>query len=308
MKAVGNERGMVLLLVLVVVALLSALLSEFAFSTLVDLRLTETFRDNVRADYLARGGLTVGRMLLQQDRNSYDAPGAPEELWSQEVTNFPVADGAVSISIHDLDGRLDLNLLIDAQGNPNVVMRGRFERLCDLLGLEDPAALSAALIDWLDADDDPGELGAESDYYRQLQPPYPAANGALTTVDELVRVRGFDAEAVNALKPFVTVWGGDKLNINSAPREVLLAWDEEMTEELAETVLAGRSDAPYKSTDQLRDIMGVEAFSILNRNLDLTVTSRIYHIASRGEVDSGIRRLEAIVNKQGNQLLWQKAD
>ena len=41
--SLGNERGMVLLLVLVVVALLSALLSEFAFSTLVDLRLPRPF-------------------------------------------------------------------------------------------------------------------------------------------------------------------------------------------------------------------------------------------------------------------------
>lgn len=308
MKTLGNQRGMVLLLVLVVVALLSALLSEFAFSTLVDLRLTETFRDSTRADYLARGGLTVGRMLLQQDQNGYDAPGAPEELWSQPVSNFPVAEGAVSIRIEDLDGKLDLNRLVDTQGNPNVVLRGRFERLCELLGLEDPPALSAALVDWLDADEVAEDLGAESDYYQGLQPPYPAANGPLSTVPELEKVRGFSRNAVAALQPFVTAYGNDKLNINSAPREVLLAWDEEMTEEMAETVLAGRAEAPYKSTDQLRDILGVEDFSILNRNLDLAVTSRMYHIASRGEVNSGVRRLEAVVSKQGNQLLWQKVN
>ena len=54
--SVRNQRGAVLLLVLVVVALLSALLTDWAFSTLVDLRLTETFRDSNRAYYLARGG------------------------------------------------------------------------------------------------------------------------------------------------------------------------------------------------------------------------------------------------------------
>ena len=47
--SVRNQRGAVLLLVLVVVALLSALLTDWAFSTLVDLRLTETFRDSNRA-------------------------------------------------------------------------------------------------------------------------------------------------------------------------------------------------------------------------------------------------------------------
>ena len=43
-QTLSNQRGMALLLVLVVVALLSALLTELAFSTLVDLRLAETFQ------------------------------------------------------------------------------------------------------------------------------------------------------------------------------------------------------------------------------------------------------------------------
>ena len=69
-----GEKGMALLLVLVVVALLTSLLTELAFSTLIDLRLTETFRDSTRAYYLARGGVAAGRMILQEDRNQYDAP------------------------------------------------------------------------------------------------------------------------------------------------------------------------------------------------------------------------------------------
>ena len=85
----GNERGMVLLLVLVVVALLSALLSEFAFSTLIDMRLTETFRDTTRAEYLARGGITAGRMILQIDKNDYDARNDPYELWAVGVQDYP---------------------------------------------------------------------------------------------------------------------------------------------------------------------------------------------------------------------------
>ena len=47
---------MALLLVLVVVALLTSMLTDLAFSTLVDMRLTETFRDSTRAYYLAKGG------------------------------------------------------------------------------------------------------------------------------------------------------------------------------------------------------------------------------------------------------------
>src|SRR5512139_590481 len=75
-----HERGMALLLVLLVVALLTTLLVEFAFSTLVDLRLTETFRDSTQAYYLAKGGVAAGSMLLKEDRNRYDSL---DEMWSQ---------------------------------------------------------------------------------------------------------------------------------------------------------------------------------------------------------------------------------
>ena len=93
-----NERGMVLLVVLLIVALLVTLLVEFAFSSLVDLRLAETYRDTTRAYYLARGGITVGRTILQEDINGYDSL---DELWAQGVEGYPVADGTVSIRVED---------------------------------------------------------------------------------------------------------------------------------------------------------------------------------------------------------------
>ncbi|MBW2186516.1 MAG: hypothetical protein JRG71_09015, partial [Deltaproteobacteria bacterium] len=48
MRSLGNENGVALLLVLAITALLAALLSQLSFSTLVDLRLTETYRDTTR--------------------------------------------------------------------------------------------------------------------------------------------------------------------------------------------------------------------------------------------------------------------
>jgi type II secretory pathway component PulK len=47
-----------------------------------------------------------------------------------------------------------------------------------------------SILDWLDADDEPREYGAESDYYASLDPPYACKNGPLDTVEELLRVKG----------------------------------------------------------------------------------------------------------------------
>jgi len=305
----GNERGMVLLLVLVVIALLSALLSDFAFSTLIDLRLTETFRDTTRAEYLARGGITAGRMILQTDKNPYDSRNDPAELWALGVQDYPVADGAVSVGIEDLDGRLALNRLVDQQGNPDSVYRDRFVRLCTELALDNPELLADALIDWLDPDQDPEQGGAENLDYLALNPPYEATDGPLQSLEELRMVRGFDAETVEQLTPFVNTYGSGALNVNTAAPELLRSWDVDFLPGDVENLLAAREEGPIKGLEDLKDPLGVDAYTALTRYGDqVGVASSFYQISSTGRVNDGTRRMQAIIDKANDKLLWQKVD
>jgi len=111
-------------------------------------------------------------------------------------------------------------------------------------GMSDEQA--AALMDWIDADDVPRSGGAESEYYRALPAPYACKNAPLETLDELVLVRGFDRrqymgddiaarldaswrDAIPTQPPrlgwvsLLTCCCGGKININTAPAEVLAA-------------------------------------------------------------------------------------
>lgn len=297
-----REEGMVLLLVLVVVVLLSALLTEFAFSTLVDLRLTETFRDSTRAYYLAKGGLRVGQMILQEDRNAYDGPG---EVWSQGLDGYPVGeDGLVSIHIDDLGGKLDLNQLVTMPlGNPDVVVKTRFLRLFKVLGLADPEGLVDALIDWLDPDDEPQTLGAEEEYYLRLPHPYVCKNGYLQSVEELLLVKGFDAEILKILAPHVTVYGDKKINVNTASVEVLYSLAEEMDLQAAETIVEARNEKPIQKVDEIKDLPGMSQL-YWAINTSLAVTSSTYRIESWAGVNDGARRVSGIVDKAQNRLLF----
>jgi type II secretory pathway component PulK len=47
-----------------------------------------------------------------------------------------------------------------------------------------------AVIDWIDADEQPRASGAESDYYSGLTPPYNTKDGPLDSIEELLLVRG----------------------------------------------------------------------------------------------------------------------
>lgn len=311
MRPVGNDRGMVLLVVLMIISLLSVLLIEFSFSTLVDLRLTETFRDSTRSYYLARGGVTVGRMLLKQDTNNYDAPGDPNELWGQGLTNYPVGGGYVTIRVEDLGGRLNLNRLIDEFGNVNEVAKNRLRLLCELLGQAEPETMTDSLIDWLDSDDQAREFGAESDHYLRLERPYPAKNLALESLAELELIQGFSAAARQALEPHVTLYGDDKVNVNSATREVLAAVfaagdtvSLNEAEQAAEVVIAERDEAAVKDINLLKTLPELENLGYIV-NTYLTVKSSYFSIRTDAEVNDGIRTVTAIVDRN-DHLLQQR--
>jgi len=303
--SLGNQRGAVLLLVLVVVALLSALLTDWAFSTLVDLRLTETFRDSNRAYYLARGGVEVGRQLLRDDNNGYDAPG---EMWGVGIPSYPVSDEAtISIRIVDEDGRFNLNKVVDNLGeNPNPLMRDRLRRLLTQLEIDDPDALSDALIDWIDRNQTTSPRGAENSWYQGLVSPLASKDGPLDTVDELLLVKGFTPEIVEKLTPHVTVAGVSRLNLNTAGKDLLLIWDSDVTASDIEQLLERRQEKPFKSLAEVQEVLGLATYSALNRNVDIAVTSQFYQIRSVAQVNDGVRSVEVLLEKAGNRQLWRR--
>ncbi|MCM2264530.1 MAG: type II secretion system minor pseudopilin GspK [Desulfuromonadales bacterium] len=316
-----RQRGMALLLVLVVVVLLTTLLTEFAFSTLVDLRLAETFRDSTRAYYLAKGGINAGSMLLKQDRNRHDSL---DETWHQGVTNYPVGDGAVTIRIEDLGGKLAINSLVDDY-NPQAVVVDRFYRFFSALELPppiDPAELTAALVDWLDSGEDTyRELrtgdrsiavsGAENSYYQSLAPPYLCKNGPLHTLDELVNVKGFTPEVIQRIAPHLAVNGDHKININTAGLEVLMSLSPLVDRDTAQKIADYRAATPIDNLAQLEGILPPEVFVDLKTQGNLGMlgtTGNIYRIEAHASVNDGQRRIVAEVDKATSRVLFLKVD
>ena len=312
---------MALLLVLVVVALLTSLLTDLAFSTMVDMRLTETFRDSTRAYYLAKGGINAGRMILQEDRNKYDSL---DEVWSKGVINYPVGEGYVTILIEDQDGKLAINGLV--QGNsPQAIMIDRFYRFLIAMEIEqqaDPAELTAALIDWIDTGDDPyTEIhtdnqslpvsGAEDIYYRSLPQAYRCKNRPLETLQELSLVKGFTPEIVKRISPHLAVNETLQVNINTASVEVLMSLDLQVSREAAQEIIDYRQLQPIENVAQLEEVLAPEVYIALKTlaNLQqLGTTSRTYRIEASAVVNDGSRRLLADVDKKSNKLLFFKVN
>jgi general secretion pathway protein K len=321
MKSSRQNRGMALLIVLVIIALLSTLLTELAFSTLVDLRLTETFRDTTRAYYLAKGGVNAGRMIIQEDRNGYDSLDEP---WSQGVVNYPVGEGAITVRITDQNGKLGINAMVN-RDTPSALMIDRFYRLMLALEIDkwgDPAELTAALIDWIDEGESPYPMiltegldipvaGAEATYYQSLTQPYLVKNGRVETLEELALIKGFTPEILRRVLPHVALHEEVKVNINTASSTVLMSLDPEIDEDVADILIGYRKEAPIKRLEQLEEVLPEAAYIALKTlgNLEqLDLRSNFYQIEADAVVNDGRRRLVAQVNKKNNKLTFFKVD
>jgi len=301
MNPVSNERGMALLLVLAITALLAALLSELSFSTLVDLRLAETYRDTTRAYYIAKGGIQVGQMILTDDDNAYDGF---DEIWARGISNYPVGDnGRVSIEITPVDGRLNLNKLVSHSGNIDAVMKDRCLRLFDILEISQPQSHVDALIDWLDPDDDPQPGGAEAGYYALQTPASYCKNGPMDTLNELQLIAGFTQEEIKKLRPHVSLYGDSKIHLNSASAEVLYSLSEEMDMDKAETIVRQRKDRPFESVEELKELPDWESF-YWAINGYLQVKADYYQIDTLAGVNDGQRRAQATVEKENNRIAY----
>src|SRR5258708_34816418 len=61
----ARERGVTMMIVIVAIAILTAVATEFAYNSRVDLQLATNQRDEVRAYFLARSGIGLSRLLLR---------------------------------------------------------------------------------------------------------------------------------------------------------------------------------------------------------------------------------------------------
>ncbi|MBN2428944.1 MAG: type II secretion system minor pseudopilin GspK [Deltaproteobacteria bacterium] len=300
----NNQQGMVLLVVLVIVVFLTSLVVEFSFSTFVQLRLTETFRDSTKAYYLAKGGVQAARMLLLNDTNDYDAHS---ETWGQPWENIAAADGTVSLKIEDLDGKLDVNRLVTDQGNIDVNFKNRFLLFFENLEIPEREELTDALIDWLDPDNDPQPAGAENNYYER-EKNYTCPNGKLGSLDELLKIKGFSEEIVRKIRPHLTVAGSKEINANTAGVEVLMALNSAMTSEVATYMVEHRKESPFEKLSDVKEMSGMSDDTYFAVKSSLKVKSNHFFVRSLARINDTSKRVEAIIQKDNNLMLSFKVE
>lgn len=333
-----GSDGFILVVVLVFAMLLVATLATFLRRATVDSFVVRHRDAAAEAEAAARGGVQLAIALLLEDRIEEQKEGFRSEStldpWARmSGIDIPLDDegATLRLSIADAGARLNLNALIDAKG----VRQYSEIFLTELLKhvtedadtgnsrsrVEDVDTLAQNLLDWLDPDDVRIRGGSEDDVYAKRDTPTKAANRPLLSLDELRQVEGFDADLVDALRPYVTVFPygrADGINLNTAPPHVLsllyhgVGGDFRLADEdTVKGVLKVREDGGVLCPDEssspictpVKDVVPGEIFP------PPTWTSDVFLVRAEARIGEVRRTIETVVDRSKPSetalLLWR---
>lgn len=189
------QRGVALLLVVWLIALLTALIGAFAISARVESLQGRVLAQGSVAQEIARAGLEYAlQRVSDTDARSRWVPDGRPYGWQY-------AGSQVQVQLVDETGKVDVNQA-DAQ---------TLASLLRAVGVEQAQApqLAGAVVDWRDSDPlVQATGGAEDPQYAEAGLPYGAKDAPFETVGEVEQVLGWTPEIYAKVRPYLTIYGG----------------------------------------------------------------------------------------------------
>lgn len=220
----NRTRGVALITAMLITAIAGSLAATLAWDNALDVRRTMVMLYRDQAIQVAVGSEGWVQSILRDDLAQTQSDHL-DEIWATDIPPLPIDSEAVQGTIYgkleDLQGRFNVNNLIDANGEGDPVIQEQFERL--LLALELDTRLAAGIIDWLDADQrEEMPDGAEDPLYSGFTPSYRTPDQPISNITELSAIDGMDLVTFEILLPHVIALPGrTPINVNTATIPVL---------------------------------------------------------------------------------------
>jgi len=244
-----RARGVALITVMFIMVLLTTLVAYLVEDEYLVIRRVSNQQEAEQGFQIAVYAEQWACKVLEADIRENDTDHM-KEAWYTESPSLRESDtAAFSAGVEDLQGRFNLNNLSTGKDD---IWYPAFKRLLTVLEL-DPG-LADAVVDWMDSDIDvSGHYGAEDAEYLLESPSYRAANQPMADVGELRLIRGMTDEAVQALRPHVTVLPetGVRINVNTAKSTVIRILSPDILDTAAaEALIDGRGEEGYENVDK----------------------------------------------------------
>ena len=249
-----KSSGFILVSVMIASATLLTAATAFAGFARTEAR-AEAARERIyRFRNAAQIAVNIMSRRIAEDRNGYDGP--TESLYDPyEHVKLEIGDYTAEVQIRPLNDKIPISGLLLPDGvTPRSEYETAWENVWEALELP---RLAWEVVDFIDADTDQRLGGAERDTninrmisdLSELRAMPEITDGVLWGTDEIP----------GGLARYVTVVGGEKINVNVAAPEVLAVLDDALTPSHARSIAAYRLVNPIKDMEGLRNVPGFPA-------------------------------------------------
>jgi general secretion pathway protein K len=307
-----HQRGMALLLAMIVVALVTAAAAAMVWQQERAVAIEGAERARAQSAWILNGALDWARLILREDertaRRNGNAVDSLDEPWAQplaeaRLSSFLAADrdnnadsgpeAFISGAIEDAQSRLNLHGLVNANGQVDKPLQEALARLVQLAGA--PADATEQLVAAVQ-----GSPTAES--AAQV-----AAGASGVPIVALRPTRwaelawfGVAPATLARLAPFADLLPqASPVNVNTAPREVLAAAIPQLDLGAAERIVQQRQRQPFRSLAELQPLLppGVEA-----QPQRLAVASQLFHVAGRLRLEERVLEERSLLLRRDGRV------
>ena len=300
MRGRPKESGMALAVVLMVMAILTAMVVEFASGVQLKTDMLDNWYSLQRLSLAADSGVSVAsKIVIEIQKKNTDKSKNNDMDVSLTLPPYQFFEDpmTVALDIQDENARFNVNKLVKDNGELNNYeydsMYEAFLRMLEHLELD--AEVADRIVDWIDPDEMSRVAGSELE----------SRNAALASVEEVSQIAGIDSSTYAKLKPYITVHGNGKININLAAVPVLMALSPEMGEDMAELIIKSREKDRFRSVGDLNS--AVPGYPRMKDKLKIVFTGDRFRVTSIAQDTDGlVRAVECVLDPDGKVVYWRE--
>ena len=288
--AIVDQRGSALIVTLLLITILTGLVVDFVYDVYIDTSSLSNWSNAQKASLIAKSGQNLSTRYLDEVRNDQFTDEHDLEM---PVGQYLGANIDLTIKIEDENSKFNINSIISQRGATDDVQLSSLKKLFEYLNINPD--LSLVIADWIDPDMEPRLSDSED----------ATKNTFLWSVDELRLIEGIDKKTFDRISPYVTVFGDNQININTAEVPVLVSLNDNMTEAHANKIIDYREDSPFEDPAHVQ-LAGIE-LSIANTFMSrTTVKSSYFRITSTSTVNGITRIIESVMDTSMKIHFWRE--
>lgn len=330
MSALRKQKGVALLVVLILLVMMSALAAKISQQFCRNLQKTHYQVSQQQLRWAMQAQEKVVKDRLQADASGESKPLSLDGDWHQPLETRG-EDYTVVSQVEDAQDCFNVNNLLavekiaQGQNAPTVPEKPRREQIVEQLLTESGLSQTNAeevylqLVDYLDGDTTTAKEGAETDAWAGVVPARQPANQMMRTIAEIKLLPAFPAAAYPKVSKLLCALpdSASKVDVNTLKPEqaALLAalFPGKLTEDDAARLIESRPETGWENRETFSKALE-QTFPQLKDDLPqvadyLSINSRYFRVNYTGNTDELTLRVVSqlqVNNEAGEIVTWQR--